>query len=49
MSIQSDTEMLSVAAVEQYAAQNHMAAEDVYKRFRMILFCFMERMRILQK
>lgn len=33
MSIQSDTEMLSVTAVEQYATQNHMVVEDVYELF----------------
>ena len=33
MSIQSDTEMLSVTAVEQYATKNHMAVEEVYELF----------------
>lgn len=33
MSIQSDTEMLSVTAVEQYAAQSHMPVESVYELF----------------
>lgn len=33
MSIQSDTEILSVTAVEQYAMMNHMNVEDVFELF----------------
>jgi len=33
MSIQSDTEILSVTAVEQYAMMNHMHVEDVFELF----------------
>lgn len=33
MSIQSDTEILSVTAVEQYAVQNRRAVKDVYELF----------------
>lgn len=30
MSVQSDTEMLSVSAVEEYATQNHMTVDATY-------------------
>lgn len=33
MSIQSDTEMLSVSALEEYAAQKHIAIDAVYELF----------------
>lgn len=33
MGIQSDTEMLSVSAVEEYAAQNHIAVDAAYELF----------------
>lgn len=33
MSVQSDTEMLSVSAVEEYATQNHMTVDATYELF----------------
>ena len=33
MSLQSDTEMLSVSAVEEYATQNHMTVDATYELF----------------
>ena len=33
MSLQSDTEMLSVSAVEEYATQNHMIVDATYELF----------------
>ena len=33
MSLQSDTEMLSVSSVEEYATQSHMAVDATYKLF----------------
>ncbi|KIR01172.1 hypothetical protein P261_02870 [Lachnospiraceae bacterium TWA4] len=33
MSIQSDTEMISISAVERYAEQNHLEVKEVYELF----------------